>query len=138
MKLYVREPGTDSMVQLAHPTNGNTLSLLGLSRIEFRSAVRLRQRCGDITAQIAQEVIATLDQHWSSLYLVQPVTEEVVEQAAAVLDRHPLRAYDAMQLAGCIAVQPKLRETPCFVCADHNLLRAAEAEGFAILNPSDS
>ena len=50
--------------------------------------------------------------------------------------RHPLRAYDAIQLAGCLALGSRMTERPSFVCSDHRLLRAAEGEGFTALDPA--
>jgi len=78
-----------------------------------------------------------MERHLQALYLVQPMTDQVAERACALLDRYPLRAYDAMQLAGCMALQPKLTEMPHFVCADKTLLQAAEREGFAVLDPTE-
>ncbi|MEK7408176.1 MAG: type II toxin-antitoxin system VapC family toxin [Acidobacteriota bacterium] len=136
VKLYVREPGTEQMLRLAHPSSGHTLAILGLARVEFRAALRLRERTGDVPHEAAEGLIARMESHLQSLYLVQPVTEQVVEEAAALLDRHPLRAYDAVQLAGCLSLRARLRERPSFVCSDQQLLRAAEREGLTVLDPA--
>jgi predicted nucleic acid-binding protein len=136
VKLYVREAGTRQMMTLASPAQDHTLAVLGLTRVEFRAAVRRRERAGDLPQDAADGLIAMLDEHLQTLYLVQPLTEEVLEQAAALLDRHPLRAYDAIQLAGCIALQSNVSEQPSFVCSDRDLLQAAEQEGFDVLDPS--
>lgn len=96
VKLYVREPGSEQMLRLANASGGNTLAVLGLSRVEFRSAVRRRQRAGDVTEDIAGQLIARMEGHLRSIYLVQPLTELVVEEATALVDRHALRAYDAV------------------------------------------
>jgi predicted nucleic acid-binding protein len=77
-----------------------------------------------------------LENHLQNLYLVQPVTEAIIEEAAALLDRHPLRAYDAVQLAGCLSLRSRLSERPWFLCSDRQLLRAAEQEGLTALDPA--
>jgi len=138
VKFYVREPGTERMMLLASPSSGHTLAILGLARVEFRAAVRLRERTGDVRHDSAQALIARMEQHLQSLYLVQPVTEAVIEEAAALLDRHPLRAYDAVQLAGCLLLRSRLKERPSFACSDHRLLHAAEQEGLTVLDPASS
>lgn len=135
VKLYVREPGTDQMIRLASTSSGHTLSVISLARVEFRAAVRKRERTGDVPHEMAEALIARMERHWPDLYLVQPVTEAVVEEAAALLDRHPLKAYDAMQLAGCLSLRSRLPERPSFVCSDRQLLRAAQAEGLTAVNP---
>jgi predicted nucleic acid-binding protein len=136
VKLYVREPGTQQMIQLASPLSGHTLAILALARVEFRAAVRQRERTGDVSHDAAETLIARMENHLQSLYLLQPVTEAVVEEAAALLDRHPLRAYDAVQLAGCLSLRSRLSERPSFVCSDRQLLRAADHEGLTVLDPA--
>lgn len=136
VKLYVREPGTEQMVQLASPGHGHSLAVLSLARVEFRSAIRQRQRAGDVSQETADGLIRMMENHFQGMFLVQLVNEEVIEQAAALLDRYHLRAYDAIQLAGCLALGSRMTERPSFVCSDHRLLRAADSEGFTTLDPS--
>jgi hypothetical protein len=135
-KLYVREPGTDEMVRLAEPSSGHTIAILGLARVEFRSAVRRRERAGDVSPEVAAELITRMDSHLQTLYVVQPVTEAVLEEASGLVDRHALRAYDAVQLAGCLALRARVSEPPSFVCSDRQLLIAAGEEGLAVLDPA--
>ena len=77
-----------------------------------------------------------MEHHVQFLYLVQPVSEAVIEEAAALLDRYPLRAYDAMQLAGCLALRSRVSEQPSFVSSDRDLLQAAEEEGLLVWDPT--
>ena len=58
-----------------------------------------------------------------------------MEEAARLIDRHPLRAYDALQLAGCLVVRHGMPEPVTFVCADTRLCEAAGREGLAAINP---
>lgn len=135
-KLYVDEPGTERMLRLADPAHKNRFAVLGLARVEFRSAVRRRERMGEISADLARSLPGQLQYHLESLYLLQPVTEAVLEEACALIDRHTLRAYDAIQLAGCLILRAGgQREPPTFVCADRELLRAAEHEGLTVFDP---
>jgi hypothetical protein len=50
-----------------------------------------------------------------------------------LLDQRDLRAYDAVQLAGCLTLAET--ELPVFVCADQKLLQAAMMFGLDILDP---
>lgn len=134
-KLYVREPGTEEMVRLANSATRNELAVLTLARVEMRSAIRRRERTGDILAGAATEIIEKLTRHLESLYLIQPVTEAVIAEAAGIVDRHLLKAYDAIQLAGCISLRDSSAAPTVFVCADLQLVNAAEKEGVTVLNP---
>jgi predicted nucleic acid-binding protein len=136
VKLSVREPGTDQMLRLADPAGGHTLAVLGLTRVEFRSAVRQRERAGDVARNIADNLIDSMDRHLANFFLVQPITDLVIQEAAALLDRNALRAYDAVQLAGCIMLRARLGRHATFVCSDRQLLKAAEDEGMTVLDPS--
>ena len=136
VKLYVREPGTEQMLRLADPAGGHALALLGLTRVEFRSAVRQRERAGDVAEDIADNLIDSMDEHLANFFLVQPLTDLVIEEAAALLDRHALKAYDAVQLAGCIMLRARLGRHATFVCSDRQLVRAAEDEGMTVLDPA--
>lgn len=136
-KLYVRELGTDDMLELADDASAD-LTLLSISAVELRSALRRRQREGDITDEEAEEIASAFAVHLETRFLRQPVTEGIIQIALGLVDRHLLRAYDAIQLAGCLALRVSSGDVnPVFVCADHALSAAARAEGLATLVPQD-
>ncbi len=138
VKLYIDEAGTDNLLSLAASIERDTWAVSDLTRVEFRAAVGRRQREGNISAETSLEICSELDQHAGSLYLVQPVTSSVVEEAISLLDRHSLRAYDSVQLASCIVLS-RMEQTIArtFVCADAPLLQAATDEGLTVFNPLD-
>lgn len=137
VKLYVREQGTDRVLALAERSAQNRLATLALSRIEVHSAVRRRERNGEISAQVASHLLDTLDLHLQSRFVTQMVTDFVLDIACALIDRHALRAFDAVQLAGYSALKTSAgNDIPVFVCADQTLLAAARREGISILDPS--
>ena len=72
-------------------------------------------------------------------YIVQTVSRSTYERAGDFCLKHPLRAYDAIQLDCALtahddAVNAHV-DPPIFVAADANLLAAAAAEGLATENP---
>jgi predicted nucleic acid-binding protein len=137
VKLYVHEPGTSQVIQLAQDRDRNQIVILDLALVEFRSAVRRREREEDISATDANRVLRQLGGDASALYLVQPCTPAVIEEASRLLDTHPLRAYDALQLAGGLVVRHRVAAPLTFVCADVRLCDAAGFEGLPILVPWD-
>lgn len=137
VKLYVREPGTDRLVQLVSNSSENRFAVLALSPIEARSAIRRRERAGDINSQIAAMILDRLQQQMESRFVRQALDDTVMGTASEMIDRYALRAYDAMQLAGCLAFSPRLgAESPTFISCDQQLLEAARSELLAVLDPS--
>lgn len=137
VKLYVREPGTELLLRLVARTNEHRFALLVLARVEFRSAIRRREREGDIESGIAKQLLDRFDQHLETKFESQGVGDSVIDVACSLADRHALRAYDAVQLAGCLTLKTSsTRDEPTFVCADRRLLEAAESEGLPVMDPS--
>jgi predicted nucleic acid-binding protein len=137
VKLYVREPGTDRVLALAHPDTGNRLAILAIARVELRSAVRRRSREGDLDQAAADALLGTLNQHMASVFMVQSVNDAVIEEANRAIDRHGLRAYDALQLGGFIVARGATVQTATectFVCADTELVAAARSDGISVID----
>jgi hypothetical protein len=103
-----------------------------LSEVEIVSALARRARAGDVAAADAQRAVAALSGDLSALHIVE-LLPEVTAQARALLQRHPLRAADAIQLAsGCYLVE-QLGEAVPFVAFDDRLRAAARAEHLRVL-----
>lgn len=136
VKLYVREAGTDRLVRLVDSPETHQFALLSLAQVELRSAVRRRERAGDLDGRAVTKLLERFDLHLGTIFVRQGMSDSVLDMACAVLDRHPLRGYDALQLAGCLILKSAAPSDPVFVCADHQLLQAAEAEGLVWLNPT--
>lgn len=64
------------------------------------------------------------------------MTTEILETAARLAQLHPLKAYDAVQLATALHVRQAVADqTLTVVCGDPALLAAAQAEQLAVQNP---
>jgi predicted nucleic acid-binding protein len=137
VKLYVNEPGTDRLLKLAAAPEGHQFAILALAQAELRSAVRRRERAGDLDEVVAVRMLGSFDLHCQTRFLRQGVTDPVIDLACGLIDRHPLRAYDALQLAGCLVLKLTTGQSPVFTCADHQLLEAAKSEGLIWLNPTE-
>ena len=135
IKLYIEEDGTEHVAGVTEGAVDGRVAILDLTPLEARSAVRRREREGDIAGADADRVLRQIEDDVSSLFLVQPSTSAVMEEAARLIDRHPLKAYDALQLAGCLVFRDGMPGAVTFVCADTRLCEAACQEGLAALNP---
>jgi len=141
VKLYVREDGTDAMLRLASREEGHAMVLLALAKVEFTAAVRRRARNGDLSEEEADGLESRLERHIKSRFIIQPVTDLLIEKATLAARLHPLRAYDALQMAGCLVTKEVMEDAnsrTILVCADLQLRNAARAEGLRVLDPSGS
>lgn len=137
VKLYVRESGTERVLALANRTTENRLGILALAQVEFRSATRRRERNGEIPPLVATQLLETFRRHLETRFVCQMINDFVLDVASALVDRHALRAYDAVQLAGYVALRSSTgADEPVFVCSDHALLLAARQEGIPVLDPT--
>jgi predicted nucleic acid-binding protein len=138
VKLYVREPGTEALLRLASRQHGHRFTTLSTAEVEFRSAIRRRERAGDLERNLADQLIRRFENHLETRILRQPLNESVLETASALIDTYPLRAYDAVQLAGCLMLRAAAgRDQPVFVCADVDLLETANRLKLSTLNPAE-
>jgi uncharacterized protein len=124
------------MLRLAAQAHTN-LVILSLSRVELRAAVQRRVRSRDLSKENASAALTAFNDHLGTIYIVQHVTEALIERALALIDEHDLRAYDSIQLAACLTLpMPSSEDRATFTCADNRLVAAAEEEGWPVLNPA--
>jgi predicted nucleic acid-binding protein len=77
----------------------------------------------------AKEHLATLEKAWSEVISV----ERVRERARRLLETHPLRAADSLQLAAALLTSEETPQGFPFVTLDQRLGDAAEKEGFDVI-----
>ena len=136
VKLYVREPGTEQVLRLARGAAANQIAVLALAQVEIHSALRRRERAGEIASAAVVQLLERFHRHLEAVFLRQVITEATFDVACGLVDRHGLFALDAVQLAGYVALRTASgANTPIFVSADRQLLEAAEAELAPVLDP---
>jgi hypothetical protein len=87
------------------------------------------QRLNEAGSRVAWERLVEAGRSWTEV----PPLERVREQAIRVLQLHPLRAADALQLAAAIVLADFDPKTLPFVTLDQALATAARREGFPVL-----
>ena len=140
VKLYISEPGTETVIRLASARSGNQISTSVLTRVEIRSALARKLRRNEILSEDAEIAIGLLEEHWRNRFLRQPISDMILDQACSLLLKHGLKAYDAVQLASCLSIQKSAlanQSSVTFVCSDTLLSDAATAEGLISIDPED-
>jgi predicted nucleic acid-binding protein len=105
VKYYVTEPGSTWVRQLVDqidPDTGrpvNTVFMTEISLVEVASALAILNRVGRITRRDRDKAYQNfMNDAWRLFVLLSLVTADFLT-AASLTQRHPLRAYDAVQLA---------------------------------------
>lgn len=125
------------MIRLMEQVDDGNKFVSALASLEVRSAIRRREGAGEISPTDADFAIESLAIE-NRRMVGQPLNPSVVETARHVIDRHSLRALDALQLATCMVARETIRATDiCVVASDNALLAAARAEKFETFNPLD-
>ncbi|MBA3922367.1 MAG: type II toxin-antitoxin system VapC family toxin [Nostocaceae cyanobacterium] len=116
------------------------LFIARITWVEVLSAFARRQREGTISSSDLMQAVQTFEYDLENQYQVMEFQQTLAEAAGQLVRRHPLRAYDAIQLASALETQlifPPSQTTPfIFVSADERLLTIAQAEGLLIDNPN--
>ena len=132
MKRYVREPGAVSVRRLLKSDRGASSRL---SEVEVASALIRRAREGAYTTEERDRALASLENDFAALIIVE-FTPEITAEARALLLRHRLRAGDAVQLASCLYLQRELSQPLPFVAFDDRLTEAARDQGLTVMSSS--
>lgn len=107
---------------------------------EMYSVLARRKREGSVPAAACVVAAQAFALHSVTEYQFIELDLTIIGQARDLLDRYPLRAYDAVQLASALVanralILRKLLQLT-FVSADDRLNHAALAEGLAAENPN--
>lgn len=139
-KRYVQESGTGWIRSLVSPTAGHALLTARITMVEIYSALARRKREGSVPAADCDIAAQAFTAHSANDYEFIELDMNVVILARDLLERHPLRAYDAVQLASALIANQALQAAQLaplsFLSADERLNAVAAAEGLAIDNPN--
>lgn len=135
-KLFVREPGTDTLIRLMETVEDNRKLIAASTPLEVYAALRRRERAGAISPQDANAALEVLRLE-AARTVQEPLNPAVLESARQLLDRTTLRWPDAIQLAAALVAREMFQGTEIvFVSASPVLLEAARTEGLQVLNPA--
>jgi predicted nucleic acid-binding protein len=126
--LVVDELSTRQMAALL--SDDPTITVWICTSVELASAVWRRARSHDRLSQgDAEALISALESIWIAI----DETRAIVDRARHLLTKHRLRGMDALQLAAALVASGDNPRILPVVTLDHDLARAARAEGFTVL-----
>jgi len=140
VKRYVDETGSWWIRGLFTGSLGHTLLIAQITPVEAYSGVLRRAREGTVDISVAQGLRRSFSIQIKRQYSLIALTQQVINQAQDLLEKYPLRAYDAVQLASANTANERLvmSNVPplIFVSADERLTQAANTEGLTVEDPN--
>jgi len=125
VKRYVREQGSTKVRRLISSAVPATSRL---SEVEVASALERRAREGAFSVAERDRALAALEEDFAAILVVE-LTSDITARARTLLERHSLRAGDAIQLASCLYLRDQLGEEVPLLAFDARLTEAARREG---------
>lgn len=140
IKHYVAESGSAWLDAVLFQADDAVILTSSVTMVEVWSALARRRREASISAQHHADALDAFREDSLVRYLFVEFELPVIEAAGELLERHPLRAYDSVQLASALVAARTLADAalpqPIFVSADDRLLGFAQAEGLLTDNPN--
>ena len=106
-----------------------------VSYAEARAALDLARREPRPTPRLSieayQAAVLALTEDWPSYYRID-VSEQLVQRAGGLAEKHHLKGYDAVQLSSALALNEELSNELRFSTWDRALARAAQREGLTL------
>ncbi len=131
IKRFVDEKGSSlaqSLVQQSGPIATATIAYA-----EVFSGLTRKLREKHLSKTLYGLACRQFDSEWPA-YVRVALYEEILVLARDLIQRHPLRGFDAVHLASAVSLRNALGERITFVAADRRLLKAAQSEKLDVLN----
>ncbi|MGH9367589.1 MAG: type II toxin-antitoxin system VapC family toxin [Thermoanaerobaculia bacterium] len=129
LALVVAEPRTAAVRAAFDDDSDQTVWCL--TEIEIASALarRGREDLEPMEAEHARGEVRFLSERWRTVHSI----DQVRPRAIRLVNTHPIRAGDAVQLAAALVTCLERPDMLPFVCLDDRLRDAARREGFPVL-----
>ena len=123
VKRYIQETGSAWVRNVTNPASGHSIFLIRITEVELTSAIARRR---DLSLTKIQAVSASDQFHKEFVrnFKIVEITIPLLQSASLMADRHRLRAYDAVQLAGSLIVRGVSPEL--ILVSSDDVLNAAE------------
>ena len=135
VKYYVTEPGSRWVWDLVD--SGAPVFLIQITIAELSAALGILQRTRQITRRQRDKYWERFEKDCTQRYRLLPTDYETIRAAALLCARHPLKGYDAVQVAVALRLQQTLGPDRAlvFVAGDETVITAAQSEGLTVDNP---
>jgi uncharacterized protein len=131
IKRFVNEKGSLLVRSLVQRETAVATAKIAYAEIFAGLARKLRE--GNLPKAHYALACRQFDRDWHAYVRVE-LGDDILGLARDLIQRHPLRGFDAVHLASALTLKTALEEEVTFAAADGRLLRAAKAENVEPLN----
>jgi len=135
IKRFVNEKG--SAVVQSILGQGRPVATAKIAYAEIYSGLTRKLREGQLSKPLYALACRQFERDWQSYVRVE-LKDDILVLARDLIQRHPLRGFDALHLASALGLQISVGEQITFAAGDRRLLKAAGAEKMLALNVEGS
>jgi len=131
IKRFVTEKGSPRVESLV--SQRGHVATAKIAYAEVYAGLARKHREGHLPGSQYALACRQFESDWRA-YVRLDLQDEILSLARDLIQRHPLRGFDAIHLASALSLKTALGEDVTFAAADERLLRAARAERLRPLN----
>ena len=129
IKLYIKEAGSDKVMGLVKAAR--IVSTSRIAYVEARAGIARKIREGELIEEEHEQIVKDLKRDWESYFVIE-ISESLIKLAGELVDRYPLRGFDAIHLASGLLLKRRTSLDVSFACFDKRLKDAARAESILV------
>ena len=126
---YIQEPGSSEVRALV--SEARIVATSRVAYVEARAGFAGELREGELLQEEYSQIVEGFKEDWEKYFVVE-VSENVARLGGRLVEKHPLRGFDAIHLASALLLKERANLEVFFSCFDKRLKTAARAEGFII------
>lgn len=125
VKLYVAEEGSGSVAEQVKMAD--IVATSRVAYVEANAGIARKHREGEFARADYARLLKTFEVDWENYFVIE-MTADVARLGGELVQRHPLRGFDAIHLASALLLKRKTKMNVAFSCFDERLAQAAQAE----------
>lgn len=127
LKRYFQEPFSEELS--AKWKKSKMIVTSAVAYAETMATIYRKKRETELDNKTIQNIVQTFKMDWSGFVRVE-ITEDLNEYIDKVVQKHPLRGFDAIHLASAWVIYERFPRDFFFACFDQRLNQAAQIENF--------
>ena len=135
VKRYFQEPYSDDIISMWKSVTQIVTSFVAYA--ETMASIFRKKREAGLEDRIGRRIIDSFKQDWQTFIRVE-VNDELKGYIDHVIERHPLRGFEAIHLASAMVIHEIIPEDFLFACFDNRLARAAQSETLEVFPPLEN